>query len=473
MPAFSVITQDPTIRALVQDGMLERAFHDALFPALLYRADVEPILEAANVGDTRVFTGKGLLAPQVGPLIPGQDPTPATIQYEQWAATMQQWANSMDTYMPNAIVDIANLFLENAATLGLNAGQTMNRVVRDNMFNAALAGNTVADQVGAGGVSGVTTLHVARINGFTLARRPDLPNGSAVAFAPVSANNPLQVTVYDANGNAQATTVTGVVPDTAGDAYGPGTLQLGSAVNAGVRSAVVAGTATQIIRVSGGNSIDTLTQSSTFMLQHIRSALARFRQMNVRPQASGRFHCHLDPTSEAEIFNDAEWNRLQTSLPDGWQYADFTIGSILGTVFIRNTEAPVGNANTVVGGATNAYSTSDPFGGELWTGGSAATGLPVHRPLFTGMGFIKEYYLDMSGLVTEGGVTGKIGEPKVSADGIEVNTERTRLIIRAPLDRLQQLVSTSWQFMGAYAIRTDVLTGDGAAIKRGLAVEHA
>ena len=71
MPAFSVISQDPTIRALVQDGMLERAFHDALFPALLFRADCEPILYPGNVGDSRIFTGKaggstGLLKILVG-----------------------------------------------------------------------------------------------------------------------------------------------------------------------------------------------------------------------------------------------------------------------------------------------------------------------------------------------------------------------------------------------------------------------
>lgn len=469
MPSFSIISQDPTIRALVQDGMLERAFHDPLFPALLFRADCEAILYPGNVGDNRTLTGKGLLAPVMGPIQPNVDPTPGTIPYEQWSFTIQKWANTIDTYMPNSVVDIANLFLENCATLGLNAGQSMNRVVRDTVYNTALAGNTVADLA----TTNVTSLHVVRLNGFTLGRAGNSTTASQVAFQNVSSTNPLAITVYDANGNAQATNVIGVTPDNAGDTIGPGFLTLSVAVSTGVRSAVIAGDATYIVRVSGGNSIDSLTASSMFLLQHVRAALARFRQMNVRPHASGRFHCHLDPTSEGELFNDAEWNRLQTSLPDGFPYQEFAIGSILGTIFLRNPECPVGNANTVIGGSTDTYSTQDPFGGELWTLGNTTSGIPIHQPLFTGMGSIYEYYLNMADLITEAGVTGKVGEPKVSADGIEVNTDRIQLILRAPLDRLQELVSASWKFMGGYATRTDVTTGDGAAYKRSLVVQHA
>lgn len=469
MPSFSVISQDPTIRALVQDGMLERAFHDALFPALLFRADCEAILYPGNVGDNRTFTGKGLLAPVVGPIQPSVDPTPGVVPYEQWSLTVQKWANSIDTYMPNSIVDIANLFLENAATLGLNAGQSMNRVVRDTIYNAALAGNTVADLA----VTTQTSFHVVRLNGFTVARAANTTTASQVAFQPVSAANPLPITVYDQNGNAQNVNVIAYSPDNAGDQIGPGTLTVSAAVSTGVRSAVIAGNATYVVRVSGGNSIDTLSASSLFLLQHVRAALARFRQMNVRPMASGYFHCHLDPTSEGELFNDAEFNRLLTSLPDSYMYQEFAIGRLLGTVFLRNTECPVGNANTVVGGSTDTYSTQDPFGGELWTNGSVAAGIPIHQPLFSGMGSIYEYYLNMADLVTEAGVTGKIGEPKVTADGIEVNTDRIQLILRAPLDRLQELVSASWKFMGGYSLRTDVTTGDSAAFKRELVVQHA
>lgn len=465
MPQFSVISQDPTIRALVQDGMLERAFHDALFPALLFRGDVEPILYAGNVGDSRVFTGKGLLTADLTPSIPGQDPIPQSLQYEQWAMTIQKWAKTIDTYMPNSVVDIANLFLENAATLGLQAGQIMNRVVRDNSYNAAMAGHTVNDVA----VTSATSVHVVRLNGFALARRPDLSAGSPVQFQSVSTTNPLQIVVTN-SGTDTSVNVIGAVPDNVGDYNGPGTLLLDAAVTLAARSPVNALNATYLVRVGGGKSVDAITNTSLFRLQDIRSAVARFRTVNVRPQASGFYHCHLDPTSEAQIYNDSEFNRLLTSLPDSFIYQEFAIGRLLGTVFYRNSECPI--ATTVNGGTTAAYSTTDPFGGELWTLGSISTGVPIHRPLFTAMGGVKEYYLNMAELITEGGVTGKIGEPKVTADGIEVNTDRIQLVIRAPIDRLQEQVSTSWKFYGGYAVRTDVATGDAAAFKRELVVEH-
>lgn len=465
MPAFSVISQDPTIRSLVQDGMLERAFHDALYPALLFRADAEPILYPGNVGDSQVFTGKGLLKPKVKPLAPGQDPTPSTAPFEQWVATMQKWADTIDTYMPNSVVDIANLFLANAATLGLGAGQTMNRVVREQMYNSAMSGHTVAD-VAAGPV---TSIHVARLNGFTKARRPDLTTGSPVKFDTVSGNNPLQILVTHL-GTDTAVNVIGFVSDNPGDEIGPGTLTLDAAVTVSVRDPVNALNATFLDRVGGGKSVDAITHTSLFRLADIRAMVGRFRNMNVRPQASGYYHCHLDPISEGQIFNDSEFNRLLTSLPDSFLYQEFALGRLLGTVFYRNSECP--QATTVDGGTTDSYSTDDPFGGELFTLGSATTGVPIHRPLFSGMGAIKEYYLNMSELITEGGVTGKVGEPKVTADGIEVNVDRVQLIIRAPLDRLQEKVACSWKFYGAYAVRTDVTTGDAAAFKRMGVVEH-
>jgi hypothetical protein len=197
MVDFSVIAQDPTIRALVQENILERAFHDALFPRLLFRGEVTPQVWPANVGDTMVFTGAGLIKPKLKPLLPGTDPVPSTYQSEQWAATLHQYGDTIDTHMPSSITAIANLFLRNAHQLGMSAGQSLNRIPRNSMYNAALSGHTVADgtQVGA------TTLRVKRLNGFTRARRPDLPLGSPVRFDAVSTNNPLAI---HANGVAAA-----------------------------------------------------------------------------------------------------------------------------------------------------------------------------------------------------------------------------------------------------------------------------
>ena len=467
MADFSTILQTPEIRSLVQENILERAFHDALFPRLLFRGEATPQMWPANVGDTMVFTGTGLVTPKMRPLVPGSDPTPSSYQAEQWTATLSQYADSIDTHMPTSIAAIANLFLRNAHQLGMSAGQALNRIVRNRMYNAAESGWTVAD----GAQTGVTVLAVKRLNGFTKARRPDLPTGSAVRFDTVSTNNPLVVTIFDSGLAAPVTrSVIGFSPAVAGDEVGPGTLTLsGGAVTVADRGYIYSADRSYVVRVGGGNSVDSIGSNDILKLENIRAAVARFWQQNVPEHADGRFHCHLDPTSQAQVFSDAEWQRLLTSLPDYYMYKQFALGELLNTVFFRNSECPV--PETVEGGTTATFTQDDPFAGELYNNGTTS-GVKVHRALFSGQGGVYEYHQDLAGLLTDAGITGKIGEPRVSNNSIEVFTDRIQLILRSPLNRLQDLVSTSWKFIGDWPVRTDATTGDAARYKRFVEVQH-
>lgn len=464
---FSTILQDPTVRSLVQDNLLERTFHDALFPRLLFRGESSPVLWPANVGDSLVFTGAGLIPPDQTPLIPGTDPTPVSFSAEQWSAQLQQYGQTTDTHMPTSITAIANLFLRNAHQLGLAAAQTMNRIVRNRLYNAGLAGWTVAAATSVAS----TSLRVMRLNGFTRARRPDLPAGAPVKFDPVSSNNPLAIKLFD-NGAEVSNTVIGFSPDTPGDETGPGVLTLGAATtNVALRAYVIADNKTSLVRVGGGLKVDDVGASDLLRLSDIRQAVARFWSMNVPEHPDGYFHCHLDPTSQAQVFADQEFQRLLTSLPDYYMYKQFALGVLLNTVFFRNSEVPVPET---VSGTTGPYlwSARDPFAGELYNNGNASTGVRVHRALFVGQGFIHEYYQDLSGLITEAGLTGRVGEPRITNNGIEVFSERIQLIFRSPQNRMQDLVATSWKFIGDWPVRTDVTTGDAAAFKRAVIIEH-
>jgi hypothetical protein len=467
MADFSTILQTPEIRSLVQENILERAFHDALFPRLLFRGEATPQMWPANVGDTMVFTGTGLVTPKMRPLVPGSDPTPSSYQAEQWTATLSQYADSIDTHMPTSITAIANLFLRNAHQLGMSAGQALNRIVRNRMYNAAESGWTVAD----GAQAAVTTIAVKRLNGFTKARRPDLPTGSAVRFDTVSTNNPLVVTIFDSGLAAPVTrSVIGFSPAVAGDEVGPGTITIsGGAVTVADRGYIYSADRSYVVRVGGGNSVDSIGSNDILKLENIRAAVARFWQQNVPEHADGRFHCHLDPTSQAQVFSDAEWQRLLTSLPDYYMYKQFALGELLNTVFFRNSECPV--PETVEGGTTATFTQDDPFAGELYNNGTTS-GVKVHRALFSGQGGVYEYHQDLAGLLTDAGITGKIGEPRVSNNSIEVFTDRIQLILRSPLNRLQDLVSTSWKFIGDWPVRTDATTGDAARYKRFVEVQH-
>jgi len=464
---FSIILQSPEVRAIVQENILERAFHDALFPRLLFRSEVTPVAWPAGVGDTMIFSAPGLMNVDARPLVPGTDPQPDTYPVEQWTAQIQQYAKTIDTNMPTSMVAVASLFLRNAQQLGLQAGQTLNRIVRNKMYAAALSGWTVTSAAAAT----TTSLPVVRLNGFTRARNPNLASATTnkVRFDYVSSSNPLNITIFD-NGAAVTNQVIGYIPATPGDDVGPGTLILQNAVtNVLARAYVYSADASDIDRVGGALSVAGLTSANVPTLADVRTVLANLWQNNVPEHPDGRFHAHIDPYSQTKIFADQEFQRLLTALPDYYMYRQFALGELLGTVFYRNSECPV--PSTVVGGSTASYSAQDPFPGELYTTGTTA-GLQVHRILFTAQGGIMEYYSDLNQLLTEAGVTGKIGEPQIVNNGIEVFTDRVQLIIRAPLNRLQDQVATSWKIIADWPIRTDAATGDASRYKRFQVIEH-
>jgi len=56
---------------------------------------------------------------------------------------------------------------------------------------------------------------------------------------------------------------------------------------------------------------------------------------------------------------------------------------------------------------------------------------------------------------------------------VQVMTQRIRYIMRAPLDRLQQVVGQAWSWSGDFAVPSDSLTGDSARFKRAVVIEHA
>ena len=474
MPNYSTIVQSPAIRAIVQSGLLVRKFMDALFPPLLWRGEAIPGDFPVHVGDQLIFTGKGLLPRNAQPIAPGVDPLPQTYPVEQWFAQIQKYAGTIDTDMPTDIASAVKLFTENATTLGLQAGLSLNTGARDQAYNAAMSGWTVT-ATGATG-TGVTQIPVQNLNGFTTARNPNLAAGSQVAFNPVSASNPLTVTIYS-GASAQVTKVVGYTSTVPGDTTGPGILTVADATTFTSRCYVYSSDATYVVRANGGNSIDALSSGDVLTPALIRSAIARLRTSNVPTYSgSGFYHCHLDPSSELQLFSSDEFQRLNTSIPDYVLYREATLGTMQGVVFFRDPEAP--QPQTVLGAApygtqfasAPGYTPADPFGGEVYTTG-LYTGLVVHRPVIMGQGGLLEHQQDQEELISMAGITGKIGEFDVSNNGIEVNASGVKLILRAPLDRLQDKPSASWKWLGTWSYRTDATTGDAARYKRAVVIE--
>lgn len=437
----------------IQDRTLQRTFRDPLFPRLLYRMEAVAELWPVNLGSNQTFTRAGLIAPSTRPLAANQEPKTVGYQIEQWEATAQQWASSIDTSMPTSYISMASQYLRNMHQLGMHAGQSMNRVVRDKLFNCYVAGNTV---VVAAGYGGGTALPVQNLAGFTRKLYQGRP-------AIVSATNPLPITVT-IGGTSYTRNVIGFTSDIAGDEIHSGVLTLDVAVAACAgREAVLASNRSNLVYSGGGTRVDDVDSVDQFRMADIRAAVAQLQFDNVAPHEDGTYHCHLDPISQSQIFGDNEFQRLNNSIPDYIHYRRFALAVLLGCTFYRNTEAPTVAtvSEDTQTGFTTAFEMTNP------------TGVQIHRPIFTGQGAIEEKYLDESRYISEAGVQGKIGEFSVVNGGMQILTERIRLILRAPLDRLQQVTSASWSFSGDWAIPTDATTtSTAAAYKRCAVVVH-
>ncbi len=440
--------------AVVQDNTLVREFHDALFPQLLFRDEATPEKWAANIGDTQVFTRASLLPPQVTPITPGEDPTPTSPSFEQWRVKAAQYTDTIDTTMPASRTALAPLFARNAKSLGLQAGESMNRVCRNKLFRAYTGGNSVT--VGTGAAA--TSVVVNSINGFTHV----VVNGQEV---PVSPTFPLNVTIAGV-GTVQ---VIGASPLDANCPLGAGTLTLAAPATWADAAAVVSGTAPLVIRSGGAATIDGLTALNGLTLADIRPAVATMRRNRVPTHADGYYHVHLDPIAEAQLFGDNEFQRINQGVPDNVRHREMAVGFLMGCVFYSNSESP----NVYNSGALYESRPGAEASCEYYADVRNAAGVAVTRTIITGGGSIMEKYIDENTeYMTEAGYTGKVGKFSVVNNGLVVNIDRVRYIIRAPLDRLQQQVAQTWSWSGDWGIPTDLLGGQtGSRYKRAIVIE--
>lgn len=451
---------------IVQDNTLVREFRDALFPNQLFRMDATPERWEANAGETKIYTRASLLPVVITPITPGTDPTPENILFEQWSVVAAQVTATVDTHMPSSRTALASLFARNAKTLGLQAGQSLNRISRDKLFCAYTGGDTITDNA-ATSVSVV----VASINGFTTT----VPSTSGGLPVAVSAGNPLTVQISGVSGTSL---VIAASPTDTTNPFGPGTLTLAASATFLAGARVIAQNAPRIIRVGGASTIDGLTALSALTLKEIRTAVASMERNRVPRHVDGYYHVHLDPAAVSQIFNDNEFQRLNQGVPDNYRYGEFVIGRLLGCLFFSNNEAPnifnsapEGTALTSSRPAsTTGTALSSP---EYFAEVVNATGIGIIRTIITGGGSIMESWIDENvEYLSEAGITGKVGEFTIVNNSLIVNTDRIRYIIRAPLDRLQQNVSQSWSWSGDFGIPTDELGGiTGGRFKRAVTIE--
>lgn len=454
----------PAVIQLVQQGLIERAFHDSLFPALMFRQEALVEKWEPNTGTERIMTRAGLLPAITEPTDPGVDPPAQSVQYEQWTANLQRFTGSNDTHMPTSTNAVANLFLRNIKQLGLQAGQSMNRVSRNALCKSYLSGQTLTT---AAALAADTMIRVAAINGFTTVIVPG--SSGSVRPVPVSPATPLPITI---TGVAGTRNVIQAIPDDPTDLFGPGTLVLSVALGVGVaaRTPVLSLSRPDVIRSGGGDSVDSIGPGDVATLQDFINSTNRLRRFNVQPHEDGYYHAHISPDVASQLFTDPALQRLFTALPNSEAYQTGFLGCIAGLSFYMNTESPdVTNSGRLTAtGALSLYARD--MGSEVVN----AAGVRIGRTLITGRGALYEMWQPGSEYVTDAGITGKMGDFDVVNTGITVSTERIDLILRAPLNKSQDMVTATWQCVTAFAVPSDITgPGGGQQFKRAVIVESA
>lgn len=444
------------IDPIVQDNLLVTEFEGALFPELIYREDAKRIQWKANKGDESTRTRESNLEPIEEPLKAGDEPGTQETRYEQWSVKADQYADSVEVDMAVSRTAIASTFINKMENLGKQAGQSLNRKVRSKIFCAYTGGDTVARAAGAATV----TLTVESINGFTHVQ------DSAGKLQPVSPAYPKPIFIAGFG----AAEVIAAVPDFSALPLGQGVLTLGSAATWAADAKITADDRPTIIRAGLGTAgtVDNLTTASGISLAEIRLAVATLRRNSVPRHADGYFHVHCDPMAVSQLYADNEWQRLNQSTPDNAKYKEFIVGQLLKCRFLDNNESPnVHNTNAVAtgrGAATTAINIGMPMRNK--------NGVAIIRTLVTGANSIYEQWIDESEYASEAGYVGKVGKFNVTRNGIMVNTAGIRMVIRAPLDKLQQKVSIAWSFSGDWGMPTDFGGGMTASgFKRCIVIE--
>lgn len=463
MPGGVFYGVPPVVSQLQQAGLLERAFHDGLFPNMLFRSEVEADKWPEHAGTEMLFTRPGLLTPVTKPLQPGRDPDPQVLSYEQWVARLYQYGASIDTHIPTSVTANADMFLRNIHALGLQAAQSLNRVVRNAYFQPYLSGQT---NMIASAASGDVSIRVAALNGFT----DVIYTTTTVRPVTVSPTSPLQITIKNSTGDI-VRQVVGYAADNANDPLGPGTLFLNTTLGAAVadRTPVLSVARPLIQRAGGGFSIDAIGVNDVLQVQDFINAASTLRQNNIMPHEDGFYHAHIVPLGQAQIFTDPVMQRLNTGLVDGSYYQQAFIGSMANVAFMVDSETPTSqNVGALTPTSGSAFYAED-IGAEVIN----AAGIPIGRCLITGRGALQERWLDEASYVTEAGVAGKIGEFSVNNQGIAIETLRTRLLLRAPINRLMDKVAATWTTTTSFAAPSDITAGGPQRFKRAMVLEFA
>lgn len=444
-----------SLQNAIQQGFLECEFQTGLQSALGYRAIADRETVSINVGETVTKTRAGLKAPVITPLTASANTnldnglTPGAQTIEQYVLGIDQYADTIDLNIVTSQVGIANQFLLNAYTNGMQARQSLDRIARNALFAGYLGGHTrVRTTLGAP----AATINVDDVRGFETVLGTGAQAGK---FVSVSGTYTASVVIGSNTYTLIGTARDGSNVSTTPGGYS-GTLTFSGNVTVADATAgnrVDHANAPALVRPNGKwtggsaygatTSAAALASTDVLTLGTIEDAVAQLRN---NTGYMGELNLYFDNVSQRELFADQDFKLMyqgQYGSPEARQGKVF---QLMGVNFIPTTEA-----------LTQAH--------------PSTAGLTIRRPI-----------LCMPGALVEGDFAGMAEK---AAELASVNNSEIQMIdgvvqvVRGPLDRLQQIVAQSWFWIGGFVAPTDatanqniIPTAGNQYLKRAVVIEH-
>lgn len=444
-----------SLQNAVQTGFLETEFHNGLTSAIGYRAiaDAEPV--AINVGETITKTRAGLKAPVTTPLVASANTnldngmTPTAQAIEQYTLGIDQYGDTIDLNIVTSQVGIANQFLLNARTNGIQARQSLDRLARNALFAGYLGGNTrVRVTLGAP----AATINVDDVRGFELVLGTGSSAGKFVAVSGTyTAAVLVGLNVYTLIGTARDGSN---VTTTPGGFSGTLTFSGNVTTADGTLNNITSHANCPVLvrpngKWKGGSTLGIATATpallatDTLTLSVIEDAIANLRNnTGIQDQL---FNLYLDNVSMRQLFADNDFKLMYQGQYGSAVVQQGKVFQLMGANFIPTTEA-----------LTQVHPTN--------------SALTVRRPI-----------LCAPGALVEGDFAGMANKAHEITDGnSEIQMiEGVAQVVRGPIDRLQQIIGQSWFWIGGFVAPTDatattqiIPTAGAQYLKRSVVIEH-
>jgi hypothetical protein len=459
-----------------QGNMLKRHLEEQLGHSGALREAAERTPIPIRSGETFIYSSAGRIVPVVQPVNvsgytvgsdlsgtrPGVGSANNAYTVEQFGVSIADRDYGVDINVIQDEETLASFYAQNWVNLEDQADNSLDQIATAQTATAYESGVTWITAA-VGSAASTNVVHVDNTIGFDTAYSTVTIGGNVFAYgqptalgtltqnaicypASGAASFPVVVTVVAVDGTNTSTMVSsGMINGTSGNL----TLTYSGSSAFAIGDVLVANDSPVQIRPGGARSRFQLQQNSTAALQLLINARAQLKRNGVPPFADGSYLCVMDPTFQAQIFTDPQFQIASQGAVDSAIFKNAKVNKLVGLTWKETTNTPVYNF-------TN----------------SAGQGLVAHRAYVIGRGAIQECTFEGMAEAYKRMANSALSHVEIVKD--------YALITRPGIDSKGQIWTQTWTWIGGYTARTDVTinktifpTATPARYKRVVAVEVA